>query len=247
MRRRKRGHKGALIAAAVVAFLLIVCFVLFKVVFVVRNVEYTGNFSMNPDEITRASGIRLGSSVFRVEESAVRDKVNALGTVALEEMQIRYPSTVSLRVRERAEEGMFVFSGGVAVLDEEGCVVRTTVEVPNEDLLYVTGFHVIQCRVGAPIEAQAGQREAYAAVMQALIGNGAEAYASELNLEDAGSLFLLTRGGITVRLGNMENMYNKIAWMKSAVADLETRRQYGGTLDVQSGTKADYTPAATGN
>ena len=53
-------------------------------------------------------------------------------------------------------------------------------------------------------------------------------------------LRIITRRGIEVRLGNSENMPDKIAWMKSAVADLENRGQNGGVLDVSSGTKADY-------
>ena len=45
----------------------------------------------------------------------------------------------------------------------------------------------------------------------------------------------------------MQNMQDKIAWMKGAVADLERRGEAGGTLDVRSGTKADYrAPVAAG-
>ena len=241
-KRINRWQHGLVVVVGVVAVLFIAFFVLTNVVFAVKNVEYSGSFSVDPNEITRASGIRFGRSIFGVDESTVRDRVNALGVVALEDVVIHYPSTVTLCVRDRTDQAMLVYSGGVAILDEEGCVIRSSTEVPNEDLLYVTGFHVFQCRTGAPIDAQMGQRNAFTAVMQALIVNGAKPYVSELDLEDVNNLFLLTRGGITVRLGGMENMYNKIAWMKGAVADLEARGEYGGALDVQSGTKADYIP-----
>jgi hypothetical protein len=53
-------------------------------------------------------------------------------------------------------------------------------------------------------------------------------------------MLLITRTGITVDLGNRDKMVDKIAWMKSAVADLEQRGEAGGVLDVRSGSKADY-------
>lgn len=241
MRRRKRaGGRGWIIAVAAIAVLAITALILFKTVYVVRRVEYAGQFSVNQDDVTRASGIRFGESIFRVDTESIRRSVNALGEVALESVQKRYPNTLVLQVRSRSAAGMFLYSGGIVVMDETGCVIRREAEVPNTDLLYVSGMHAMQCHVGSPIDAQAGQREAYAAVAQALIKNGAEMYASELNLDDVNDLFLLTRAGVTVRLGDASNMNNKIAWMKSALMDLESRGQYGGTLDVQSGTKADY-------
>ena len=63
-------------------------------------------------------------------------------------------------------------------------------------------------------------------------------------MSDVENLRIITRTGIRVELGDAENMGNKIAWMKGAVADLERRGESGGTLDVRSGSKADYTRPA---
>lgn len=238
--RRRRNGRGRLSAAvAAVAAAAILAVTLLNFVFVVRGVEYEGASNLDTDAITRASGIRLGRSIFSVDRDAVRRNVDALGEVTLEEVRTRLPSTVVLRVRQREAAGMFVFSGALAVLDAEGCVMRKTEQAPNADLIYVTGLHAVQCRVGAPLEAQKGQREGYAAVAAALLRSGARAYVSELNVEDPDDMYILTRTGINVRLGDARNMNNKIAWMKSAVADIEARGERGVTLDVQSGTKAD--------
>ena len=63
-------------------------------------------------------------------------------------------------------------------------------------------------------------------------------------MSDTADLRIVTRTGMTVRLGNFDNMDNKIAWMAGALADLENRGETGGQLDVSSGTKADYMPPA---
>lgn len=237
-RPRRSGHAAVICVAAILAA-AVLAVVLLKFVFVVRGVEYEGASNLDIDAITRASGVRLGGSIFSVDREKVRQNVDALGEVTLEEVRTRLPSTVVLRVRARDAAGMFLYSGGLVVLDEAGYVMRRVDQVPDEDLVYVTGLHVIQCRAGALLEAEKGQTEGYAAVTQALRQHGAQAYVSELNVEDPEDIRILTRTGVTVKLGGAENMNNKIAWMRTAVADLETRRETGVTLDVQSGTKAD--------
>ena len=240
-RRRSKRGSGMPIVFAVLALLMIAAFVLFRFVFVVRNVDTTGSFSLSREEITRAAGIRFNGSIFRVDTDAIARNVNALGTVGVDDVQLVYPSTVRIQAHDRIKQAMFVFSSGVTVLDEEGFAVARMMEVPNEDLLYISGLHARECRVGERVDAQEGQIEAYSTVVQALNRNSVKSYASELNLDDVNNMYILTRNGITVLLGNADNMYNKIAWMKGAILDLEARKQYGGTLDVQSGTKADYT------
>ena len=78
------------------------------------------------------------------------------------------------------------------------------------------------------------------AVLDALYDNGATQYVSELNVSDANSLYIYTRTGMRVDLGNSENMNNKIIWMAGTLKDLEARGETSGTLDVSSGNKADY-------
>ena len=89
----------------------------------------------------------------------------------------------------------------------------------------------------------ASRLAAYAVVMEAIEHHSASGAVSEVNLENIADIRIITRSGITVRLGNSENMWNKIAWMKAAAADLESRRETGGVLDVSSAKQADYTPA----
>ena len=61
-------------------------------------------------------------------------------------------------------------------------------------------------------------------------------------MEDVRTLRIVTRTGITVTLGDTQNMENKIVWMAGALSDLESRGEISGNLDVSSGNKADFLP-----
>jgi len=65
---------------------------------------------------------------------------------------------------------------------------------------------------------------------------------SELNVQDANSIYIYSRTGMRVELGDASNMERKVIWMAGALQDLESRGEITGRLDVSSGDKADYSP-----
>lgn len=239
MRRRRRGFAGTLILVLILAALIGAA--LLRFVFVVRNVQVLGNADViSRNDLVRVAGIRFGGSILRIDREDVETRINATGLIRLEDMIIQYPSTVCLRVSPRTPEAMVLHMGKIRILDDEACVIESLDEVPDKDLIYISGMRTLAWSPGEPIQAEEGQTEAYCAVIQALNVHGADMYVSELKVEDIERLRLITRTGITVELGDSERMSDKIAWMKSAVSDLEQRGEGGGVLDVSSSTKADY-------
>ena len=239
-------NRKYILALAILLVLVGACALLLRYVFVVRNVIVQGDVDASDEEITRIASIQFGSSIFSVDPQAIESNVNATGLWRLDQVQLRYPDTVELTVGKRDRSAMLLHMGRIQVLDEQGCVVESLSEVPATDLIYLSGLNVMQCRTGEQLRTDAGQIEAYCAVMQELNAQGAAMYASEIQLSDPQDLRLITRNGITVLFGDAENMMDTVAWMKSAVADLESRGEGGGTLDVRSATKADYSRSSPG-
>ena len=79
-------------------------------------------------------------------------------------------------------------------------------------------------------------------ILKTLKALNAQDMVSEMNVSNSQELYLYTRTGIQVVLGDGEEMDKKLQWMKSAVADLESRGETRGRLDVSSGNKADFMP-----
>lgn len=242
MRRGRRGRGGAILWALLLA---LGCVLLLRFVFVLRSVDVVGAENVMSDEaVVRAAKIDFGSSIFRIDAQKIERSINATGLLKFERVDVRYPNTAVLYVKERTREAMLLSAGKIRVLDDEGYVMESLDQVPDMDLVYVSGFRVMNCNIGEKLQAESGQTEAYCAVIAALNSHAADPYVSELDVSDPKDLRIITRTGITVLLGDMQDMENKVAWMKSAVADLEKRGEGGGTLDVTSGNKADYIAAA---
>ena len=242
MRNKRRKNNILPRLAAVAAAGLALWLLLTNVVFVVRNVQVEGAGEIPAEDVLRLSGIRLGSSMGRVKADDVRLAVESDGRLAFVGLEKRYPNALLLTVRLRSHDAVVLQGGKVLLLDSDGYVAQVADRMPDGQMPYISGLRASYYLLGRQLDMADGRVAAMSAVLNALKARGATQYASEISVENIEDLRIITRTGMTVLLGNAENMSDKIAWMAGALADLESRGETNGRLDVISGAKADYRP-----
>ena len=242
---KRRGRPRVLPWAVFIAAMAVLLGVLLmNVVFVVREVQVVGAGEIPEFDVRRLSGIRLGTRISAVDEQRVHLDVESDGRVAFVSMERRLPNRIVLTVRPRTKDAVILQAGKIVVLDSDGFVVDMPDRLPDGGAVYVTGLKAAYCTLGRQLDTADGRCACMKAVLEALKKAGATAYAAELSVADTADLRIITRTGMTVLLGNADDMDAKIAWMAGALADLESRGETGGRLDVSSATKADYMPPA---
>lgn len=241
-KRRKQAVTPLLIAIAVLGVAL--WLLLVRVVFVVRGVQVEGAGEIPAGDVLRLSGIRMGGPIGGVDAEQVRLAVESDGRLAFVGLEKRYPNQILLTVRPRSHDAVMLQGGKTLVLDSAGYVAQVLDQLP-ENLPYVSGLRASYYLLGRQLDTADGRCGAMEAVLEALKARGAMQFASEISVADIEDLRVVTRTGVTVLLGNAENMPDKIAWMAAALSDLEARGERGGKLDVHSGKKADYIPEPT--
>lgn len=229
-------------AAAAIALIVmgLIAWLLLERVFVVRNVVIEGNVSASNEEIIRQAQLNFGGSILDVDEAQVRSSLEGSGKYALDGLSVRYPQTVALSVRERTRDGMVQVGGRILVVDADGYVVEVVDNVPENSGLYVRGLDCTSYNLGRRVTAPEAQLSVMKAVLTAVRAQNAGTYLSEVNVADPLKLWMVSRTGLRVELGNAEKMDDKILWACSAIADLEARGETRGTLDVTSGAMADF-------
>lgn len=240
--RMASGKKKLLLGAGALAVLTLAAVLLWRSVFVVRSVVVDGAADELREQIIREAQIGMGGSIRAVNEEKIRRNLEASGRFALDGLEVRLPSTLILYARERTRDAMVLNGGKILVMDADGYVIETCASMPADGGVYVSGLEGTAYRVGGRISAPEEKLAAMKAVLTAIRDQSAGVYVSELNIEDVMNMWITTRTGIRVELGDSANMSGKILWLRSAVADLEGRGEVTGTLDVSSGTKADYRP-----
>lgn len=243
--RRFHQKRGSRPAAVVMVLVLIIGAVILLGgrVFVVRRIAVSGNQTAADREIVDQSGLRLGASIFSVDEQKVYKAFEQNGEIALEGVSIRWPDTVNLTVRERQGRAYVSYLGTALLVDGDCVLIRQLSALPSDSMPVVTGMNITSAVTGQVLRCgAAGQPEAVGQVLKALTRNEVADQVSELNVADLDNLYLITRAGMLVELGDENQMEDKVMWMKGVIGVLDGEGMVRGTLDVSSGKSAIYAP-----
>ena len=108
-------------------------------------------------------------------------------------------------------------------------------------MIVVSGLDVSVSAQGRQIEsAKAWQLRGTLAVLTELEAMGISAAISELNLADRYNIYLVSRTGVQIILGDEENLADKLVWTQAVLEKLTQEGIRRGVLDVSTGKNAVY-------
>ena len=174
------------------------------------------------------------------DPGSIARNVEKTGMLKCVNIETELPSTLVITVEERQGRLVTDYGGSIVLMDSEGCVMSITRELPDSECLYITGLSPSDAAPGRRIGANTQRINAMCAVLTAIDRTGCAEYISELNVDKTDSLYMFSRTGIHVMLGDIDDLESKLVWMKYALSDLESRGETSGKLDVTSGSQADY-------
>lgn len=211
-------------------------------IFVVREVRVVGTRQYAQDQVVAYAGIQMGQSIFSVEESVIAQNLGRDRYLILESLHIQYPDTVTLYVRERMPYAALTWLGVLVIMDEEGQILETSGQLDASlQIPVITGMQVDHLVVGMKLTCRnPAQLAAAWTLLKELTLQAASGRVSELNVSDLDNLYLITKEGMKVEVGNAKDMEQKIGMMRGVLDDLSARGIYTGSLDVSNATIADY-------
>ena len=241
-RRRGRQGRSLRVLIALIAVLALSGVILRGKVFVVKAMEVIGNERYSPQEIASLCGIAYGESMLDVDEEEVQRSLATVADLEFLAMEKRWPSTVSIQVRERHPVGCVLAGGAYQVVDETGYVLSRSDTYPTGiNLLLISGLGGYVDRQSRCITAdQPMKLTVMKSVIRALRELSLVESVSELNLKDLDNIYLVSRTGVMVILGDSENLPDKLVWMQACLQQLTGQGISRGVLDVSTGKNAVY-------
>lgn len=241
MRRKSNAMNAAVLTFVALIVIGLIAGIVWRRVFVVRNIVIEGSVEVSQEEIIRAAQVEMGGHITSVDAEALRVNLESGGIYALDHVRTKKPNTVILSIRKRTRDAVVRNGGKYLVMDSDGYVIEANAVMP-EGGVYVYGLDATSYRIGGRITAPENRLFAMKAVLDSIRTQNAAQYVSDLTVSDPDNMMITTRTGMRVKLGDREQMDDKILWMRMAVSDLESRGDTRGLLDVSSGNKADYMP-----
>lgn len=133
-RRRRRLRRALLGLLALVPLGVLAWLLLSSPVLSLRAVEVQGNERLSTGAVVVAADVDLGTSLARVDTSAVQARVAALAPVADVQVQRTWPGTLTVRVVERVGVAEVPADAGRSRLVDATGTAFATVVTPPEDL-----------------------------------------------------------------------------------------------------------------
>lgn len=241
----KRRRSGVLTAVLALAVMLAAGILVNESALRIRTVNVVGNQRVSWEEVVSAAGLRGSVSYLALNEKKIAEGIGQNRYLVYEGMEKRFPSTVTLFVRERTARANLQVMGVNYQMDEEGMILERMSGVqPANDLINVTGLQTRQTLMVGDllIPSVTEQMEAYKTVMDEVLRQGFSGEVSELNLSNPDSLYLITKDGYTVHLGDVSDMRAKIGTVRAVVVKLREMGKSGGRLEASTPAVATYMP-----
>lgn len=237
--RRQRG--GFVRFLLMLAVLCAAALIVKSRVFVVREVSVEGNELRSDAEIVVRSGIELGQNIYSIDEKQVERNLSGDCYVKFIAMRLDLPDKVTLTVEEREARAAVNCAGVILLIDEEGVILERLSSMPSSDVIVVSGLDVQLSAQGRTIDsARAEQMKNMKDILSALETGELSAQISELNVNDRNNLYLVSRTGVQIILGDANNLSEKLVWAKAVLEKLTEEGVMSGVLDVSTGKNAVY-------
>lgn len=240
--RPKRQRRAGLRLLALLAVLVAAALIVRSRVFVLTEVRVEGNSAYSAAQIASMAGLRIGESIYKVNENAVaRSFAAASADVKLIDVRVELPDTVTLVVSERTPRAAVNCAGVILIVDEDGQIMQRLSSVPESGMIVVSGLEVSVSAQGRQIESsKSWQMDMMREILAALEAQGMTESVSEINLASRYSMYLVSRTGVQIILGDGENLSDKLVWAKAVLEKLTQEGVRRGVLDVSTGKNAVY-------
>lgn len=243
--RKKKGHPGFTALLVLLAMAALAALLMSSSIFVVRNIQVAGVTTVSTQDVIIQSGLRQGESVFFLDQQGIRDKINAHKLLFFESLDIKFPNTVILQVREREACAQIEYLGFMYAIDETGRVLYKSANLNQEtEVPVIEGITIVSIVEGEEVRLVDATQFACAQKMLAALEEASMLRLThELNVSDLENLYIMTRDDTKVELGTSDSLAVKLAIAQAILRDQGDQTLQGAKIDVSSGTDGYFIPS----
>lgn len=234
-----------MIISSVLIIAVSLAFVLRATVFTIRFVRVVGLHNFSWQEVAASAGITSSSNYFGLREEKISDNINANRYLVYERMQKVFPNTVILYVKERRPVARINYIGVSYVMADDGLILGSTRQSAPDSasLMSISGLALRDIREGKlPVSTKEGQIESCIVLVKELYAQGFETEIADINLSEPASIYMTTRDGYSVHIGDTGDLKPKIGTVRAVLPKLRSMGREGGTIEATVWGEATHIP-----
>ena len=238
---RNRGAVRRLVL--ILVLLTAVLVILNETVFRIRSVRVEGNSKIPSGDIVTLAGLDGGVSYFFVNEERIAEGINSNRYLAFRKLEKTFPNRMTLFVTEKTPCCVLKTTNGMYLMDSEGMILEKVTEANADGWLAITGLTVREIRVGSAVgSTNPDQMKACSLILDEMLVQGVTALFSEINCSDPNRLFLTSKEGYVISLGDSGDMRAKLLTIRGVLEYMQIYDMPPGSLDASVPGNITYTP-----
>ena len=227
---KKIRKRRLLLILLIIAAFVSVC--LFTPLFGITSITVKNNQVIDNDSIIRASGIKVGENVFRVNLSSAEKAVEKLGHVEKAVVKRKFPSRIVIEVTESNIAAYIMFAGNYVAIDINGKVIDVikTGDI-KADKPVVTGIALKSFDKGEVFTASKAKKGKFVTeLLLSLKKNELLVDVKKIDISNVNSAKMILNTETTVVVGDSSQLDYKMAYLIEVLKNLENLR--GGEIDM---------------
>ncbi len=229
--RRRHKKRAVHYALPVIVVMTILLALLSYKLIRIKTITVEGTTRYQTGEIIAASGLEIGSSMFRIKPSAVNGEIQrTLSYIGNAQLRFELPDTIVLSVEEAAIIASVYHNGSYVLLSDSYKVLQPDCPTPDADVPVVTGLELITPTAGEEIATENEEdltilKNLYAALKQFTIPG-----VTVIELDDITNIRLLCENNNTVLLGGPSNLEYKLEFVSEIIRQYQEQGGYVGMV-----------------
>ena len=239
MKSRSTIRRMILLAILLIAVLVI----LNETVFRIHSVRVEGNSKIPTGDIVTLAGLDGGASYFFINEERIAEGINSNRYLVYRKLEKTFPNRLTLFVTEKTPCCVMKSTNGLYLMDREGMILEKIGEADAAGWISVTGLTVREVRVGSiVVSSNPEQLKACTTILDEMLVQDVIGLFSEINCSDPNRLFLTSREGYPISLGDAKDMRAKLLTIRGVLEYMRIYDMAPGSLDASVPGNITYTP-----
>lgn len=229
--RRRRKKSAVHYVLPVIVVMTVLLIVLSYKLIRIKNITVEGTTRYQTGEIIAASGLEIGSSMFKIKPSAVNGEIQRmLSYIGNAQLRFELPDTVVLSVEEAKVIASVYHNGSYVLLSDNYKVLQPECPTPDANAPVITGLELTKPTAGEDIETENEEdltilKNLFAALNQFTIPG-----VTEIEIDDISNLRLLCENNNTVLLGGPSNLEYKLEFVSEIISQYQAQGAYAGMV-----------------
>lgn len=227
---RNISHQTVTMIMGLLVAALVVIAVAFSPIFVLRNINITGNEFVSNEEICRIASIAPGENMLQLQTDEIKETL--LKDLRIEQVTVRrsLPNGLDIQVVERTPVAVVKCDYGYLDIGRDGTVLDAHRTLRDMPVPLVTGIELSDMFVGDKV-ADANLSNALEYLDR--LDEYTLQQLSEVGISNPEYVTAYTNGAVQIRIGKLDRLDDKADVTKSFVMELQTAKYPIEYIDLQ--------------